>query len=200
MKTVTLQPLQRYLEGFYGLEPATSVDEFITFGQQGEREALFLRLTEESLELRLRLPEAAKALECSDDHLPSKAMEHADLWAQVIEGVSHFVLLLERARVELPTTHLELELQAEVDKYLMLARPFRGQRTRGDFHERLFESVSYLDPPDSESGARYRFVNRLAARYTAALYRGDRHQHANRQLRRFFRAGQTEKLSMVQAA
>ncbi|MCH7929016.1 MAG: ATP-binding protein [Proteobacteria bacterium] len=35
-----------------------------------------------------------------------------------VEGVSHFVLVAERARRELPVTQLELELQAEIDKFL----------------------------------------------------------------------------------
>ena len=36
-----------------------------------------------------------------------------------VEGVSHFVYVMVRARAERPFSGLELELQAEVDKYLL---------------------------------------------------------------------------------
>ena len=60
---------------------------------------------------------------------------------QLIEGVSHFVYVADRARRKLPATQLELELQAEIDKYVLLVL----QRERFDtlvaraFHARLFE-------------------------------------------------------------
>lgn len=200
MGILSLQPLQRYFEALYLLEPLANVDDFVSFDDNGARETVYARLEADALELRICLPGSVKALEPGSDQLPAGALALADLWAQVIEGVSHFVLLAERARIELPTTHLELELQAEIDKFLLLARPFETTPACSWVHEALFGSGGYLHSPETESGARYRFVSRMAARYTQALCRTECGGSARRQLQRFFRAGQTEKLSMVLAA
>lgn len=194
----SLEPLQRSFEAFYGLEPAPSVDGFVRLGEQGERETLLVRTSDDALEVQLRVPRAAADLELTGG--PSGTGVGADVVAQVVEGVSHFVLLVERARVELPTTQLELELQAEVDKFVYFAWPFELAPERLETHERLFSSVRYLHRSDCEIGARYRLANRLAARYTAALVRSVPCAEAKRHLRRFFRAGQAEKIRMAEAA
>ena len=54
--------------------------------------------------------------------LAPSVSEESDLDSvcQLIEGVSHFVYVADRARRNLPATQLELELQAEIDKYVLL--------------------------------------------------------------------------------
>ena len=58
------------------------------------------------------------ALRCPGSAGRRRLARDADLdpLCQIIEGVSHFVYLAERARVDREATQLELELQAEVDK------------------------------------------------------------------------------------
>ena len=204
----SLEPLQRALERFYGLEPAPNVDDFIQLGDDGEREALLVRYheAENALELQLRLPKAVTELERQvrwpgpNDARRRRPRVPSDTLAQVVEGVSHFVLLGERARVELPTTELELELQAEVDKFVFFAWPFDLSCESRELHAQLFSSIRYLQGPGSERGARYRLANRLAAKYTDALLRRTPRAEVRRQLRRFFRAGQTDKIRIVLAA
>ncbi len=200
MAALTLRPLQVRLQAFYGVEPWVNIDDFACFSESNERETLLLRSSKEVLEIRLVLPKAAEELQNTDLEALDVAGPGADLWAQVIEGVSHFVLLLERVRMRLPTTHLELEMQAEVDKYLMFACPFTQHPQAPDLHQRLFSRVRFLESAQCESGARYRLANRLAARYTAALFGRGPRPDAARQLRRFFRAGQAEKIHMARAA
>jgi hypothetical protein len=151
-----------------------------------ERESLLLRETEGELEMALVVPHAAQ-----NDH---------DGWLQLAEGVSHFVYVANRARQELPATQLELELQAEVDKFVLLVLeqiPF----DRGDaleVHARLYERVRFLHEPGTLLGDRYRIANDLAARYVRRLMLRDHHTtHAA--LRRFYRAGQAEKIRLVAA-
>jgi hypothetical protein len=208
MRDWSLQPFQRALERFYGLEPAPNVDDFVRIGEEGEREALVVRYHEgeDVLEVQLRLPRAATELELqlrwsgASDARRRRPRVPSDVLAQVVEGVSHFVLLGERARMELPITELELELQAEVDKFVFFGWPFELCYESRQLHARLFSSTRYLDGPGTERGARYRLANRLAAKYTDALLRRTPRAQVKCQLRRFFHAGQTDKIRMAQAA
>lgn len=190
--------IQARLSGYYGIDDAPVVDDFIE-PADGGRETLYVREEGGDLEVLLRLPRAALA--------ESRRTRFDDL-CQVIEGVSHFVYLAERARRELPATHLELELQAEVDKYVILSRaagsgrfdPARAARVRA----RLFDRVRFLHPAHTETGARYRMANDLAARFAGALEarfaRAGRHDRMRAELRRFYGAGQAEKIELARAA
>jgi hypothetical protein len=176
--------VQHRLARLYGVE-SPPVDPFVRVSE--ERECVFVRKTRRSLELRVHLPEAA---------LQGDGSISVDLYCQVVEGVSHFVQLVERARRGLPTTQLELELQAEVDKFVMLPRA-RGFSDR-EVSARLFDEVTYAHDPGTTEGDRYRLANRLAAQFVSRLRRGPPHRLAT--LRRFFGAGQREKLEMVMSA
>jgi hypothetical protein len=65
-------------------------------------------------------------------------------------------------------------------------------------HERLYEDVSFTDPPGTETGDRYRIANHVAARFVRRLEQGYRRvgsmRHVHGELRRFHRLGQEEKL------
>ena len=150
------------------------------------REALLLRESEDSVELALVVP--------------SQAANQNDSWLQLAEGASHFVYVTNRARQELPSTQLELELQAEVDKFVLLVLE-RTPYDRGEafeVHSRLYENVRYLHAAGTELGDRYRTANDLAARFVRRLMAfGPETTHAT--LRRFYRAGQTDKIRLVAA-
>jgi hypothetical protein len=192
-----LRAVQRRLERFYALERAPDVVDFVHFVQGDEpesRETLVLLQTEEALEIRLVLPPL---------ELPAQAEPRADDgFLQLVEGVSHFVYVAERARTNLPATRLELELQAEVDKFVVLGggrlEPHQARR----LHVDLYERVRFLHPPGSEDGERYRLANDLAARFVARLFhnRSGESGGAVRALRRFYRSGQTEKIHLARAA
>ena len=184
---MTLRRLQRRLERFYHLEATPDVRGFVRESSDvAEREALLLREGDGELEMALVVPAGA-----ANDH---------DGWLQLAEGVSHFVYVANRARQELPSTQLELELQAEVDKFVLLVLeqvPYdRGEAF--EVHSRLFERVSYLHDAGTELGDRYRTANDLAARFVRRLMTR-RHDWTHATLRRFYRAGQAEKIRLVAA-
>jgi hypothetical protein len=191
--------IQARLRDYYGIEDAPAVDDFIEPDDDG-REALLVREEGGALELSLRLPRVA---------LEGGRPPSFDEVCQVVEGVSHFLYLAERARRELPATQLELELQAEVDKYVLFAhgggapRPFHAARA-AQLRARLFERVAYLHPPHTERGARYRLANDLAAHATGGLEarfaRHGRFEQMRAWLRRFYGAGQAEKIGLARAA
>jgi hypothetical protein len=193
--------IQERLRTTYGLEEAPLVDDFITPTDGPAREALLVRDTDDGIELALHLPRRA---------LESGAAVSLDELCQVVEGVSHFVFMVERARRELPATCLELELQAEVDKYMLLAhggvpggRGYEPERN-SEIQKILFERVRFSHPEGTEHGDRYRIANSLAARFVRRLEErfaaAGRFEAMRALLRRFYAAGQAEKLELAQAA
>lgn len=184
---MTLHRLQRRLERFYHLEETPDVRGFVRESAgDAEREALLLRESEGELEMALVVP--------------STVANENDDWLQLAEGVSHFVYVANRARQELPSTQLELELQAEVDKFVLLVLehlPF-DHADAFEVHSRLYERVRFLHAAGTELGDRYRTANDLAARFVRRLMScGPAATHTT--LRRFYRAGQAEKIRLVAA-
>jgi len=163
--------------------------------REGEREELLVRETDDgALEVGLRLPQLGDA----GDGL--------DTLCQIIEGVSHFVYVVERARTGRSTTQLELELQAEVDKWVVLAASMRtfGVEGSAKLRARLYEQVAYEHDGESELGERYRVANDVAHRFVRRLERDfvsrSRFGELRSQLRLFFELGQQEKLRLGNAA
>lgn len=185
-----LRRIQTELEHFYGLERAPNVTRFVRDGDHGSREVVLVRESADELEIALVLPPESKQIPAGG--------ALSDVWLQVAEGVSHFLYLVERARISLPVTKLELELQAEVDKFV-LALGFTASNQR-DLLERLFDSPRFLDPEDTEDGARYRLAHRLAARFVSRVFAANDRGRARERLRSFYRAGQTEKICIASAA
>lgn len=203
-----LQRLQRGLERFYGLEQAPGVEDFVQLGSRNSREALLVRDSGDELYVAVMFPV---------DQVPEEPLRASDDWTQLIEAVSHFLFLAERARVELPTTQLELELQAEIDKFVVLlptlgparfANAKGGSRSRStlavhalrELHRYLYDDVTFLHAAESSQGQRYRLANQLAAHYVDRLLDSGKPEHWQKRLRAFYRAGQTEKISLVMSA
>ncbi len=195
--------IQARLSRLYGIGEAPPVDDFIEASDHDGREVLILvdRGAGGEVELSLRLPRSAATGRPSFAQL-----------CHLVEGVSQFLSVAEGARRELPATQLELELQAEVDKYVLLAhgpalgwgaRRFEPERA-ARIRQTLFDRVRYLDPAGTERGDRYRLANDLAARFAGRLEssfaRHGRFEQMRAALRRFYCAGQAEKIELARAA
>jgi len=76
------------------------------------------------------------------------------------EAVSHFVTLIERARRGEPISLLELEMQAEIDKYICarLHHPHLKRR----WHHQLFRRCELATDLNQTESDRYREAGRLA--------------------------------------
>jgi hypothetical protein len=186
--------VQRALERLYRIDPLHDVRDFIAACEEGERETLVVRQADEGLfEIEVRLPQIGETASL-------------DAMCQVIEGVSHFVYVAERARIDRPTTQLELEMQAEVDKYVVLAASMQTPDARRSetLRARLYEDVSFSHDGSSERGERYRVANASAHRFVRALerrYLSERRFVEMRDvLRRFFHGNQEEKLRLAHFA
>lgn len=179
--------VQKALETLYRVERSADVDAFLVHAAEGERETLFVRESEDGIEVSLRIPSLGEG-------------GNLDPICQIIEGVSHFVYLAHRAQLDREATQLELELQAEVDKYVVLAASLQGfdETSSKKLRGRLYDAVSFLHREDSDEGERYRVANAVARRFTARLERDflarARFAELQRELRAFFHMGQGEKL------
>jgi hypothetical protein len=188
--------VQRKLQRLYALDDLPSVEEFAFPCGEEEREQVLLRQDEGGVELAVRLP--------PDGLRPGARGLSFDDVCQVIEGVSHFVYLAWRIGQDLPATHLELELQAEVDKFALLALDplLRAERiVVRNIHSKLYEQASYLHGAETEEGRRYRLASGLAARFWARLGAGGAAREATvTKLRAFHRGGQADKIRLALAA
>jgi hypothetical protein len=191
--------LQQRLESFYRLEALPAVDDFARAANEGDREQVFVREADEDVEVAVALPAAGLA--------PPEGQLDLDTLCQVVEGVSHFVYLAECVRRGRPTTRLELELQAEVDKFVVLAFGALARRDVGTVravHTSLYERVAFLHDAASEDGERYRLANGLAARLCARFRWPHAAAHGARSGRetlvRFYREGQQDKIRLARAA
>jgi hypothetical protein len=199
-----LDEAQRRIVDYYRLSWIPSVKPFVRAGARGSRERLWVRQLADQLELALELPAPALALPVAALDQPSGGA--LDGLCQVVEGVSHFVLLADRARRERPTTELELELQAELDKYLLLVvAPVATRRRveRSALRRRLFHGARFAHRSGTVQGERYRLANRLALRLTRRFERrylsDGRHADLRAELRRLYRVGQSDKLALAHA-
>ncbi len=147
-------------------------------------------------------PSILRRLECDD---PVGELSESNLadYCTALEGVSHFVYSTWRLHRDLPVSLLELETQAEVDKYAVTVFLLADQQG-GDYpaqvHARLFDHVSFDARLQPDQYHRYRTAHRCAAQYCRRLEhrfvsRGQaRIEALVRELRTFYRLGSAAKL------
>ena len=137
---------------------------------------------------------------------PLGALTDANLadYCTALEGVSHFVYTAWRLDRDAPVSLLELETQAEVDKYaatVFLVAHQRGGDYPAQVHPRLFDRVSFDERLEPEQYDRYRTAHRCAAQYCRRLerrfvQRGQaRIEALVRELRKFYRLGASAKVA-----
>jgi hypothetical protein len=119
--------------------------------------------------------------------------------ATLIEGISHLLLILDRCRRDSRLSQLELELQAEVDKFLFL-RLAESESLRQGSKIHL-EAEANLKGLDSSRKNTYETARRLANRYCRHLeetYLGSRSMDPLwEELRGFYRMSHWKKLNVL---
>jgi len=203
---LTVRALQARLQAIYRVE-APGVERFL----MGRDQACAAGHTPRAAEELLVLEEAdglSLGLFIEESVGEGAARGELGPMAQAAEGVSHFVYLATRAERGRPVSLLELEVQAEVDKFALLLLPLsgrRGQRRRRSrgLRRRLYERIRYLDHLTDDELERYREANRLGAGYARWL-EGRYVEEADvegllRELRQSYRLGAGEKLGYLSA-
>jgi hypothetical protein len=211
---MVLRGLQSLLGRLYDVELGYDVYDFLVTDRRAlaaaddsaryrPEEELLLAETADGAGVSLYIdPQLLKRLECAD---PLGALTEDNLadYCTALEGVSHFVYSTWRLDRDAPVSLLELETQAEVDKYaatVFLLADQQGGSFPAQVHARLFDRVSFDAQLAPEQMQRYRTAHRSAAHYCKRLERSfvkrgeARIEAMVRELRRFYRLRCTEKL------
>lgn len=164
-----LTVIQSHLEAIYQIQ-APDITPFLLSEDQlaslhatsrGADEWVLMRESEGGLDLGVYIS-AARLAELSAAATPAAAVDRFfGAYCAATEGVSHFLMLVERAERGEPVSLLELEVQAEVDKFVTAWLHRRTDRQR--IHRRLFEEARLRPDLSPEERGRYREAGRLGA-------------------------------------
>ncbi|MEO8018699.1 MAG: hypothetical protein ABI769_12860 [Pseudomonadota bacterium] len=216
MNCATLSSLQGALADIYDLPATPDICDFLLTDRTGLARTGVARAADEQLivaeegdTLSMALYIDAAVLERLGRHDPFTDLTHENLadYLTVAEGVSHFVYVAWNTGHDKPVTLLELELQAEVDKYVLCAWLLREQgdgRFPRELHRVLFERAR-IDPVAAAGRVgMYHTASRYAARFcrhVATLLERKRHGVTHdllAELRRFYRFGNVRKLRHIE--
>jgi len=216
MVSATLASLQSALADIYDLPATPDVREFLMTdrarlasygGSRATDEQLIVAEEGDTLSMALYID--AGVLDRLGRFDPFAELTHENLadYLTAAEGVSHFVYVAWNTGHDKPVTLLELELQAEVDKYVLCAWLLREQgqgRFPRELHRALFERAR-VDPVaaagriglyHTASNYAARFCRRVAA--MLALQRRGASRDLLAELRRFYRWGNVRKLRHIE--
>lgn len=171
--------VQRGLEQLYRVASAVTIADFVVDERRRDelaptrrpREQLLVRQGEDEVALGVFID--ANVLHNLERHDPGAQLTHHNFgdFLLALEGVSHFVYTVfcaDRARA---VSALELELQAEVDKYvtcLLMGDP-QDRGVSAKLRHRLFADPCYEPDLDEDERRRYQVANDNARRYAAYL-------------------------------
>ncbi len=206
MQTELMTTMQLRLQQLYELEIPFNVNQFLITDPELVRmldqsanpreisEKLLICQSGEDVDLSLYLdPEVLVSLTAND---PEHRLDSSNIenYLTVLEGVSHFLYLVWNARFNRSISLFEMELQAEVDKFvlsLLLANSQQGNDLLYDLFKILFEDFRYSENLSQAERQRYEAANYYAGLYCRELSRPlvglpDNTAYIN-DLRRFYR-------------
>ncbi len=210
-----LPKLQASIERLHGAETALDVRQYVVDpevwkdlpgAKAGAPEQLFVRedpADPDGLEMALYIaPEIVRALEHDDPHQRLHA-GNLEEFCIALEGVSHFVFVAHRASAGRPVSALELEIQAEVDKFasswlLLVNQGGPAPLAAKALLRVLFERYELREGLSADEADRYHLATRVAQRFceelasTASPASGE--GKLERAVQRFVRRGLEEKL------
>jgi hypothetical protein len=211
-----LARLQGGIEALYRVRTSLAVGGFLiddearrrTNPARTPREQLLVRQDDHDEHLDIGLFVASDALANLERNDPVERLDEGNFadFCVAIEGVSHFVYLALCAADDRPVSALELELQAEIDKFACCALLVAGRRDGGpravsDLRRRLYHDIRFADDLDADEHDRYRAANAHARSYASSL--DERYVAADRvsdmldELRWFYRLGLGDKLGHI---
>ena len=206
--------LQATLQSHYDLAIPYTVNQFVSHDSalaeylaNGDinDEALLVRQSSDTLEFTLYLDNSVltqASLGSNKQSAIAGSLDALDSLCTVVEGVSHAVCLLWHAHHDRQLRALDLELQAEIDKYVVLMGSVSNTSERSELHRRLFEQVRYIAPEGTALYERYRTASDFAASYCTWLTNTFVDQPDPRglssELARFYRLSGTAKFQRIQ--
>ena len=211
-----LNKLQGELEAIYAIELQHRVHDFViddphivslidnSLNARDLPEKLLIHQDGENVDIALYLDsDLIKRLEEND---PTEMLHNHnihDFWL-ALEGISHFLYFTWNVGYERPVSLLELELQAEVDKFilaaLLLEKQSNGYIPQG-LHYHLFQNAGFDERLNQEELARYRDANYFAGKFCLHIkerFLKPRHyEPLINELRRFYRLNHHNKIQAI---
>lgn len=217
-ESMRLNELQAELEGSYDVSSPHRVEDFVFHDRflagelsgdpslQGAPEALLVSQRDDDLDVSLFVdPSVMQGLSTERHGHCLHCGNLGSFWV-ALEGVSHFLYLVCNADLNRCVTRLEMELQAEVDKFVIAARRLQrhyGRVSLDALRCMLFRDVGFHKDLDDDSRQRYQQANQMAARYCAViqpgLLQGGRQAGLDAELRRFYRMDQQQKMHHIRS-
>jgi hypothetical protein len=198
-----LAQLQRLLSSVHGVSAEPVVEFLVERPPHATHEALLISEHGSELRVGLFLDESVLS---QLSHPAGEPWTHERLsgFCAAAEGVSHFLYISHRAGEGRQVSHLELEAQAELDKYLavLLQLWATGRRSASPaLRHRLFERWELRPALSAAERDRYRLASALAAAYARALEAryvvAGRLEALLRDVRRLYRLSGGEKFSAL---
>lgn len=198
--------LQRNLQDIYAIDGLPDVTDFLV---RGEPDSSASPLSEAVLvqqrghvasvgvyydpKVIARLQSQSPLDDLSDERLPDLLV--------ALEGLSHFIYLLFNARRDCSISMLELEMQAEVDKFVatwFLAESQGYFNSSAGLKQRLFHEAQPAAGLSRGLRERYQVASDYGLEFCKHLQLfGPSHQASLRRLRRFYRLGRDAKMSWI---
>lgn len=218
-EAIRFERFQRQLESIYDIDDTPTVDRFVTTDRRWALavdgsacprdipEKLLVSEHDDGMDLSLYLDRRlVRFLARSDPLKRLHARNVAPFWT-ALEGVSHFLYMVFNARHGRSITLFEMELQAEVDKFIAAVFLLVRQADHDEWcglHRRLFAGVRFDARLDHAEGVRYHRANHYAGAYCDYLQRRYLHNRSfhrlTRELRRFYRLRHHAKLEHIEVA
>jgi len=200
-----LNHIQKWIESAYRFDAQAPVSDFLiehgtVLSYLGKNHPLaraeeVLLMTGTSPNFRLGLylhPSILRSAEPEDAHRRSHR------WLTAAEGVSHWLLLSNKLRRRHSVTHLEMELQGEVDKFFFAMLGAEGLGLVPEYH---LERPADLKTLTEGQHSTYETARRLANRYCHRLMKdylcGRCYDGSFEELRRFYRLSHWQKLKSI---
>ena len=174
--------VQEHLEAIYGIRCPHRVHEYLLDEKAARalggtcRSGEELLVHQEEDELWLGLYLAPELLRRFGDLAPAAVAEALEknlgTYCEVAEGISHFLYVARTANEGRTVSLLELETQAEIDKFAscLLHRWNDGSVAWArELHQRLFDCVTFHSALTEEEARRYAEANRLSRAYCSRL-------------------------------
>lgn len=215
-----LTRLQDLISGIYDVSITHDVYDFLVTDRghlpaaarsgEADEELIVAQPTAENGEVGMSLyldPELLKRLSLADPMIRLHDGNVADYWT-ALEGVSHFLYLAWNAGHDRPVSLLELEMQAEIDKYVASYWLMREQlpgRFPTELLSLLFERTRIDSRLARGREAMYRDASRYAEKFCRRLEHSLRGAHAEEpggavlaELRRFYRLTNARKRAHIE--
>jgi len=168
------------------------------------KEKILLSQSEDELRLSLYLHNDVVEKMLEDDPVQHLHGGNLEDFCLALEGVSHFLYLSWNASFDRSITMLEMELQAEIDKFVMLVICLEKQNKRiapGQLRQVLFETAGFHEELSGSERQRYRDASYFAEKYCwqlESIYMNNRGRtELLQELRQFYRLTQADKLRRI---